>query len=81
MPLECQTVCVEWLTVTRPADSTRDQIFPAASRSCVCGHPVYDDQELRCALCACQDHQPGFPAAHEYSSPLTAGVCGEEGMS
>jgi hypothetical protein len=26
------------IAVTRPADTTNDQIHPAASRSCVCGH-------------------------------------------
>jgi hypothetical protein len=26
---------------SEPADSLNEQIHPAASRSCVCGHPVY----------------------------------------
>src|ERR1700739_1679212 len=65
--MECQTVGVEWRTVTRPADSTNDQILLAASRSCACGHPVYDDQEPRCPLCACRDHRPRPSAARERS--------------
>lgn len=48
-------------TVTRPADRANDQILPVASRSCVCGHPVYDDAVPGCPLCACQDHRPRLP--------------------
>jgi hypothetical protein len=71
--MECQTVGVEWPTVTRPAGSTNDQILLAASRSCVCGHPVYDDQEPGCPLCACHDHRPRPSAARERSILFPAG--------
>ncbi len=79
--LECQTVGVEWPTVTRPADRTNDQIIPAASRSCVCGHQVYDDQESRCALCACRDHRLRSSAAREQGSPFPAWHRGQAGAS
>ncbi|MGH3122753.1 MAG: ISKra4 family transposase [Streptosporangiaceae bacterium] len=79
--LECQTVGVKWPTVTRPADSMNDQILPAASRSCVCGHLVYDDQEPRCALCACRDHRPRPSAAREQGSPFPAWHRGQAGAS
>jgi hypothetical protein len=78
--MECQTVGVEWPTVTRPAGSTNDQILLTASRSCVCGHPVYDDQEPGCPLCACQDHRPRPSAARERSILFPAGVRGEKGI-
>jgi len=77
--LECQAAGVEWPAVTTPVDSTNDQIVPAASRSCVCGHPVYDDQNLRCALCACRDHRPRASAAQERSIPSSAGIHEKEG--
>jgi hypothetical protein len=69
--MECQSVGVEWPTVTRPVGSTSDQILPAASRSCVCGHPVYDEQEPRCPLCACQEHKPRLLTAGDHSAPAT----------
>lgn len=55
--MESQTPGVRWPTVTRPADNTDALLLLSASRMCVCGHPVYD-QEPRCPLCACQEHQP-----------------------
>jgi len=39
-----------------------------APRSCVCGHPVYD-QEPRCPLCACPEHKPRLPAAGGHGAP------------
>ena len=67
--MERQTLGVEWPTVTRATATTNDQIRPAASRSCTCGHPVYDDQESRCPLCACQEHKPRLPTAGEHTAP------------
>jgi hypothetical protein len=78
--MECQTVGIEWPIVTRPADSTNNQILPAASRSCVCGHLVYDDQDLLCALCACRDHRPRSSGAREQANP-SAETRNEEGAS
>jgi hypothetical protein len=57
--------------VTRPADNNDAPPLPSAPRSCACGHPVYDDQEPRCPLCACQEHKPRFPAVCDHSAPAT----------
>ena len=78
---ECQTLGVEYPAVTRPADPANDQIVPAASRSCVCGHLVYDDQDLLCALCACRDHRPRSSGAREQTNPSSAETRNEEGAS
>ena len=51
----------------RPGDSERDQPQPDPSRSCVCGHRVYDDRESRCPLCACQEHKPRLPTAGDHT--------------
>jgi hypothetical protein len=69
--MECQTPGVKWPSVTRPADSTSAPPLLSAARSCVCGHPVYDDQEPRCPLCACQEHKPRFLTADYHSAPAT----------
>jgi hypothetical protein len=69
--MECQTHGVKWPSVTRPADSTSAPPLLSAPRSCVCGHPVYDDQEPRCPLCACQEHKPRFLTADYHSAPAT----------
>lgn len=57
--------------MTRPADNNDAPPLPSAPRSCACGHPVYDDQEPRCPLCACQEHKPRFPAVCDHSAPAT----------
>jgi hypothetical protein len=59
--MESQTPGVQWPTVTRPADNTDALLLLSAPRMCVCGHPVYDDQEPRCSLCGCQEHKPRLP--------------------
>jgi hypothetical protein len=59
--MESQTPGVQWPTVTRPADNTDALLLLPAPRMCVCGHPVYDE-EPRCPLCACQEHQPRLAA-------------------
>ena len=62
MRVECQTVGIGWPTVTRPADSTNDQILPAASRSCVCGHPVYfPGNSPCCGRACCLHHRAVWP--------------------
>ena len=58
--------------MTRPADNNDSPPLVSALRSCACGHPVYDDQEPRCPLCACQEHKPRFPAAGDHSAPAAA---------
>jgi hypothetical protein len=55
--------------VTRPADTTDALLLVSAPRMCVCGHPVDDDQEPRCLLCACQEHKPRLPTAGDHSTP------------
>jgi hypothetical protein len=67
----CQTPGVKWPSVTRPADSTSAPPILSAPRSCVCGHPVYDDQEPQCPLCACQEHKPRLLTADDHSAPAT----------
>ena len=70
--MECQTPGVQWPSVTRPADNTSALPLLSAPRLCVCGHPVYDDQEPRCPLCACQEHKPRLLTAGDHSAPATA---------
>ena len=75
--MECQTPGVQWPSVTRPADNTDALPLLSAPRLCVCGHPVYDDQEPRCPLCACQEHKPRLLAAGDHSAPAAAPGTGE----
>jgi hypothetical protein len=70
--MECQTPGVQWPSVTRPADNTDALPLLSAPRLCVCGHPVYDDQEPRCPLCACQEHKRRLLTADDHSAPATA---------
>jgi hypothetical protein len=44
----------------------------------VCGHRVYDDQESRCPLCACQEHKPRLPTAGDHTdAALVSSRAGE----
>jgi hypothetical protein len=68
---ESQTPRVQWPTVTRPADNT-DALLPlSAPRMCVCGHPVFDDREPRCPLCACGEHKPRLVTLGDRSAPAS----------
>jgi hypothetical protein len=62
---------VQWPTVTRPADNTDAPLLPPAPHSCVCGHPVYDE-DPKCPLCACQEHKPRLLTTRDHSTPATA---------
>jgi hypothetical protein len=69
--VEGQRPGVQWPTVTRPADNTDAPLLLPAPRSCVCGHPVYDE-DPKCPLCACQEHKPRQLTARDHSTSATA---------
>ena len=48
---------------------------PGTGRRCACGHPVFDDADEKCPLCACREHQPrSLP-----SGQMRSGLIGEGG--
>jgi hypothetical protein len=53
---------------------------PHNAHACVCGHSVYDNQETRCPLCACQEHRARLLlTAGDHSTPAAVppGIAGE----
>jgi len=66
--LSCLCGCV--FQASRIAWSSSHAAPPlSAPRSCVCGHPVFDDQEPPCPLCACQEHKLRSLTVGDHSAP------------